>query len=201
MEELERLKMKAMKSKDPRFEDAKRIWEIGQEKPFYVIANANEIREPFKGKRISLCMIVNAKSGLCSEDCKFCAQSVHHETDVKKYPLLGPGEILTHAVAAKKESAENLGLVTSGLLIDSEKEWETIFASIRAIKGVGLEACASLGLLDRWKAVRLKVVGLYRYHHNLETPKSFFKTICTMHGYGERIETVKEAKKGTFSLQ
>lgn len=199
MEEIERLKLRAIERKDLGLEEAERIYEIGLERPFLVMAEAYEIREHFKGKRINLCMVINAKSGLCPEDCKFCAQSIHYETGIATYPLLEQRKIIEGAERAKNEGAHNFGIVTSGPSIEDEKEWRTIVDSIGKIKEIGLNPCASLGKLDEKKAFELKKAGLFRYHHNLETSRRFFDYICSTHTFEEKVETIRAVKKAGLS--
>ncbi len=174
--------------------EAMTLYEEGMKKPFYLIAAASEIREHFKGKKINLCGIVNAKSGRCAENCKFCAQSAHYKTSAPSYPLLSAEEIVCQAKVAKENGAHMFGIVTSGTKISSEKEWEEIVRAVKGIKELGILPCASLGIIDRDKAKELKKSGLFRYHHNLETSRSFFPNICTTHSYEEDVNTIVAAK-------
>lgn len=162
---------------------------------------ANKIREKHFGKAIKFCSIVNAKSGLCSEDCRFCSQSARYNASVDQYDLKKPQEILSAAVNAQRNSATRFGIVTSGHRIISEKEWELIYESIELLnKETSLLIDASLGCLDPEHAVLLKKAGLNRYHHNLETSSRFFPQICTTHSYEDRLNTVKVVKKAGLEL-
>ncbi|MCX7770806.1 MAG: biotin synthase BioB [Proteobacteria bacterium] len=199
MKEILELKDRAITSRDLDFNDAIKLFEFGMSYPFLLMGLASEIREYFKGKKINLCGIVNAKSGRCGEDCKFCAQSVYHKTGVQTYPLLTADEIIEKAKEAKDSGAHMFGIVTSGTKISSEKEWNIIYEAVEGINKLGIKACASLGLLDEERAYELKRRGLYRYHHNLETSESFFPNICTTHEYREDIVTVLNAKKAGLS--
>src|SRR5208283_4297507 len=168
---LKQLKERAIKRKDIGFEDALSLYRTGMETPFTLMAAAAEIRESFKGKRINLCGIINAKSGRCPEDCKFCAQSVHYETDAPVYDLVSTEEIVDRARQMKHEGAHMFGIITSGTRIDDEEEWKQIYRAVAGIRATGIRPCVSLGLLDRERAKALKHAGLYRYHHNLETAR------------------------------
>ncbi|MGD0230994.1 MAG: biotin synthase BioB [Syntrophorhabdales bacterium] len=192
---LKQLKERALNEKDIGRDDALALHEIGARNPFALMAAASEIREFFKGKRINLCGIINAKSGRCAEDCAFCAQSVHYETDAPVYGLASSEEIVESARQMKQCGAHMFGIITSGTRIESEKEWEVIYDAVRGIKASGIRPCASLGMIDAQRAVALKEAGLYRYHHNLETARSFFDTICTTHEYDEDIDTILAAKQ------
>ena len=168
--------------------------------PWMILAAASEIREHFKGKEIILCGITNAKSGKCSEDCKFCAQSSHYKTNVPSYPLKKAKQIVAEAKEAAKNGAEFFGIVTSGKRLNDKKEWAEILKAIERLRGIGISPCASLGIIDMEKANELKSAGLFRYHHNLETARSFFKNICTTHDYEDDIETIRAAKSTGLSV-
>ncbi|MGA3282412.1 MAG: biotin synthase BioB [Smithella sp.] len=168
--------------------------------PWMILAAASGIREHFKGKEIILCGITNAKSGKCSENCKFCAQSSHYKTNVPSYPLKKAKQIVDEAKEAAKNGAEFFGIVASGKRINGEKEWVEILKAIEGLRGIGISPCASLGIIDMKKANELKSAGLFRYHHNLETARSFFKNICTTHDYEDDIETIRAAKSTGLSV-
>ena len=172
--------------------DAARLVELSEAEPWELFHSANRIRERFKGKTISLCSIVNARSGACSEDCAFCSQSAGHKTGVPAYGLLSAEKMLDAARAAAASGSDCFGIVTSGKGPGSEKDISTIRETIRSIDFV--EACASLGTLTPQDAAGLRAAGLARYHHNLETARSFFPEICTTHSYDSRVATVKAAK-------
>jgi len=168
--------------------------------PWMILAAASEIREHFKGKEIILCGITNAKSGKCSEDCKFCAQSSHYKTNVPSYPLKKAKQIVAEAKEAAKNGAEFFGIVASGKRLNTKKEWMEILKAIEGLRGIGISPCASLGIIDMEKANELKSAGLFRYHHNLETARSFFKNICTTHDYEDDIDTIRAAKSAGLSV-
>lgn len=181
------------------FDEACTLFEFGREKPFMLMAAASDIRFHFRGRTVSLCSIINAKSGRCGEDCKFCAQSAHYRTDIEVYPLLRADEILRAASAAKHRGVSSFGIVTSGSRISSKTEWGEILKAIEGISRIGIKPCASLGLIEEEEARRLKTAGLYRYHHNLETAPSYFKNICTTHEYEEDVRTVRIAQEAGLS--
>lgn len=200
MDLIEKLKTEAIKTKGIGTNEALELFIEGSNKPWRVMAAASEIREHFKGRGIILCGITNAKSGLCSEDCKFCAQSSHYQTDAPSYPLKTAAEMITEADEAARSGAEFFGIVTSGKRIKAKKEWNEIFKAVKGIDKSPIHACASLGLIDTEKARELKAAGLSRYHHNLETSRSFFKNICTTHDYEEDVETIRNVKKAGLSV-
>ena len=159
-----------------------------------LVLAADKVRKKTRGKRIDLCSIINAKSGRCVQDCKFCAQSIYHNTDIREYPLLQPEEILEFAGKMENEGAHRFSIVTSGKSIN-DSEFDMICETLQKLKNrTNLKLCASLGVLDKKKLKKLANLGV-RYHHNLETAKSHFNKICTTHSFHERIETIKTAKK------
>jgi biotin synthase len=163
---------------------------------FDLLAAANKLRHRYKGDKINLCSIVNAKSGKCTEDCSFCAQSRFHKTSVDVYPLLRKNELVDHAVKAQKAGASCFSFVTSGKGILSEKELERICQAVSILTRRGkMRRCVSLGILSKEQLKKLKQAGLKRLHHNLETARSFFPKMCTTHSYDERIATIKAAKE------
>jgi biotin synthase len=195
-----KLKDKAINTADINPDDAQKLYEAGQKDPFLLMAYASQIREHFKDRKISLCAIVNAKSGVCAENCRFCAQSVHYGTDTPVYPLISSQEIIEKGRTAFEAGARYFGIVTSGTRINDQGEWHEIYRAIAGLNEVGMKPCGSLGMLNYETARNLKKSGLFRYHHNLETSRSFFDTICSTHAYEEDVETVIIAKKAELSV-
>jgi biotin synthase len=160
-----------------------------------VLQETSKVRESHFGRRVSLCVIINAKSGLCSEDCAFCSQSVKAQTEAPIYPLLPREKLVEAAQAAAEAGATRFSLVTSGRGITSTREKEAILAAVAAIReAVGIKVCASLGIVDRIFLGELKAAGVQRFHHNLEAAGSFFPEICTTHTFTERVATVEVAR-------
>lgn len=147
-----------------------------------------------RGSAVSLCSIINAKSGKCSEDCRFCVQSAHYATEAPVYPLKEAGEVIAAAAEAKRIGASHFSLVTSGRGLPAA-EIPQVAAMVRAIReAVGIKVCASLGILDQDALAALKTAGLSRYHHNLESSREFFPQVCTTHTFEERLATIAAAK-------
>ncbi|RJP21864.1 MAG: biotin synthase BioB [Deltaproteobacteria bacterium] len=153
------------------------------------------VRRKFKGDGIRLCSIVNAKSGLCSEDCSFCAQSSRSSAEIRKYPLLTEEEIFRAASDAKARGAREFSIVASGLSMVNGKELSRVGDAVSRIrKELGLETCVSLGTLKAEDVSYLLSRGLRSVHHNLETSRSFFPNVCTTHDYEEDVAAVRAAK-------
>ncbi len=160
-----------------------------------VLGEASRLREAHFGRRVSFCVIINAKSGLCSEDCAFCSQSVRSQTEISQYSLMPQEKLVEAAREAAAQGAARFSVVTSGRGIASTREKEAILSAVAAIReAVDLKVCASLGIADRTFLSELQAAGVYRFHHNLETAGSFFPEICTTHTFEERLATVEAAK-------
>ena len=183
-------------------DEALRIFSLKtQEEIVMLMAHATVLRNLFKGLQIDLCGVVNAKSGRCAEDCIFCAQSAHHKTDVKTYPLLDVDELVRSAGEAFSSGAHRFGLVTSGKGITSKAELDTLCQALEQIaQKTDLTPCASLGVLNHEQLKVLSAAGLKRYHHNLETAESFFPKICSTHSYQERLKTVRAAQEAGLEV-
>ncbi|MCA1906308.1 MAG: biotin synthase BioB [Desulfarculus sp.] len=160
-----------------------------------LMAQAGRARQAVHGDTVELCAIVNARSGRCSEDCAFCAQSAHHQTRAEVYPLLSADEILARSRAAAAAGATRFGIVTSGRGCPEGPALDEICRAVEAIRREGrISPCGSLGLLRADQARRLADAGLTRYHHNLEAGPSHFPRICASHAFEDRVETVRLAQ-------
>ncbi len=176
------------------YEDACELARLPEDETMDLLFFAQKIKKNYEKHELILCSIVNAKSGFCTEDCAFCAQSSHHRTGIKTYDLLTESEIIEKALQSKKDGATRYSMVTSGLML-TENEIDTVCRAAEAITAqTGLTVCGSLGVLTEARARRLREAGISVYHHNLETSRSFFPQVCTTHDYDDDIETVRLAK-------
>jgi len=180
--------------KSLRMDDARLLVQSSGSDLTDLFALANRVRWKRKGKKVISCAIVNAKSGRCAEDCAFCAQSAHHDTDTPEYDLISVDRIGAAARRANQAGAMCFSIVTSGLGIDNPAEVFIVAQGICAARAEGLRACVSAGVLEKDQLAELKEAGLIRYHHNIETAPSFFPEICTTHSIEDDIATVKRAK-------
>ena len=177
------------------FAEALALTKIDESDIPILLGVANKVRIKFTGNQVDTCEIVNARSGNCSEDCKFCAQSALHQTQINTYPLMSQEQILSSAKAAESHGAYRFCIVTAGCGMKNDPDFDQITTAIERIGAeTGLERCCSLGILSPQHVKLLKAAGITRYHHNLETSKSFFNQICTTHTYEERVETIKHIK-------
>lgn len=141
------------------------------------------------------CGIINAKSGRCSENCAFCAQSRYHGTDTPVYPLLAAEKIFERAALLAEHGVSRMGIVSSGAG-PSPRDLDALCVTAQKIREqMDIRLCASLGVLDADTALMLRQAGFSSYHHNLETARSFYPSVCTTHSYEIRCETVRQAKK------
>lgn len=166
----------------------------------HLVARANQVRREHVGDKLDVCSILNARSGRCSEDCKFCAQSARHHTETPVYPLKDAGQIVAAANRAKAIGAEQFGIVTSGNQLTDEEADVVAEAIERIGKEVGIAVCGSLGALSLTQLQRLKAAGLSRYHHNIETSRRFYAKVVTTHDFQERVNTIAAAKEAGLDV-
>jgi len=161
-----------------------------------LLKETSRLRELSFRSSIKLCTILNARSGLCSEDCAYCAQAQGARSSVAKYPLLPLDKLVEAATVAYNQGAWRFSLVTSGRGLSSFQERHALLKALHTIrKEVPIQLCASLGIVERSFLEELKEAGLSRYHHNLETAASHFPQICTTHTYQQRVNTILAAQE------
>ena len=161
---------------------------------------ADDIRKHFCKDQFDICTIVNAKSGHCSENCKFCAQSAYNHTGVNEYPLLAKNQLVAQAKRDHDQGILRYSIVTSGKRV-SDGEVDEICQAIREIREkVGISVCVSMGLLNEDQFRRLKAAGASRVHNNLETSKGNFGNICTTHTFEDKVETIRAAQRAGMTV-
>jgi len=160
----------------------------------WLMAGADRLRRHFRGEEIEVCAISNVRSGNCSENCSFCAQSGHFKTAAPRHDYIPAERLAEQARQARAWGASDFGVVSKGWGVRSDKERAQLaeyFGTLAQDSDIG--RCASLGVLDDGSARELKAMGMENYHHNLETAESFFDRVCTTHSYQENIDTVRHA--------
>lgn len=156
---------------------------------------AFRVRQHYFGKKVKLNMIINAKSGLCPEDCGYCSQSIVSDAPIEKYTMMKKDVLVAGAKEALARKAGTYCIVASGRG-PTEKELEEVMEAVKVIKqDLKMKVCACLGILRDDQAKRLKEAGVDRYNHNLNTSKAHFSNITTTHTYDHRIQTVEKAKE------
>lgn len=156
-------------------------------------------REHFDANRVQLSTLLSIKTGGCSEDCGYCPQSVHHETPVENEPMLTLEQVVEAATAAKAKGASRfcMGAAWRG---PKQHDVEIVSEMIKAVKGLGLEACATLGLLREGQAEQLKEAGLDYYNHNIDTAPDKYADIISTRDYEDRLETLKKVRDAGLNV-
>lgn len=156
--------------------------------------SADQIRAYFCKNIFDICTIINGKSGKCSENCKFCAQSSYYPTKVEEYPLLPKEDILKQALYNEERGVLRYSVVNSGRRA-SKEELDEICNTLEYVQQhCNIALCVSLGLLDETGFAQLKQAGIHRIHNNLETSRRFFPEICSTHTYEDKIQSIKAAQ-------
>lgn len=183
------------------FEDAVKLAGLEEKNHIEELCSAaDRIREHYCGNEAELCTIMNARSGRCSEDCKYCAQSGHYKTGAEMYGLVSVESALELARENEAEGVNRFSLVTSGRGIygDDLKGVLKIYEALN--REVEMDLCASHGILDIEAMSRLKEKGVTRYHHNLESSREYFGNICTTHSYDQMIQTIIAARQAGLEI-
>jgi biotin synthase len=165
-----------------------------------LLAAAYRVRERFCGNRVHLHMLINAKSGLCPEDCHYCSQSAVSSADIEKYPLVAIERLLAGARQAKEARSRRYCIVLSGRGA-TDHEVDYLAAAVRRIRQeVDIGICCSVGLLTEERARRLYEAGVEQLNHNLNTSERYYPEICTTHTYQDRMDTLLAARSAGLSL-
>lgn len=159
-----------------------------------------EMSSKYIKEDVEFCSLINARNGKCSQNCKYCAQSSHYRTHIESYPLVEIDEVRKTALDAKAHKASRFAIVTSGKTPD-ESDFNKMLEMIKEINKIdGLNSCASIGILNEEQAKKLAESGLKRFHHNINTSKSYYPEVCTTHTWEDRVNTCKLVKKYGMEL-
>jgi len=192
--EWQSLANKALNGECLTLEEGVAVLEADNDEILPLLQAAFKVRKHFYGKKVKLNMIINAKSGLCPEDCGYCSQSIVSTAPVKKYSLLDKDTLLAGAHEAMSRKAGTYCIVASGKG-PTNKELDQVVDAVREIRAtMPLKICACLGILKDDQAERLAEAGVHRYNHNLNTSKANYPSITTTHTYDQRVETVEKVK-------
>ena len=156
---------------------------------------SNKITNDNFDNEVEACSIISAKTGECSENCKYCSQSKHNHAKVECHPLLDVETVKKAALSAKDNGATRFCIVTSGR-VPSGEDFKKILEMIKSVASIdGIHCCASLGLLSEDQIAQIKAAGVERYNHNINTSENYHKNICTTHNFKDRVNTVKMVQK------
>ncbi|OUQ15390.1 biotin synthase BioB [Lachnoclostridium sp. An14] len=178
-------------------EEALWLWEQPLEE---LCEQADRIRKHFCAGRFDLCTIINGKSGRCSENCRFCAQSAHNHTGAAEYPLLSAEEIVAQAKREDAQGVLRYSIVTSGKRL-TDREVDEMCEAVRQIRReCRLSVCISFGLLGEEQYRKLKEAGVTRVHNNLETSRNHFPEICTTHTFDDKVAAIRAAQAAGLTV-
>lgn len=185
---------KALSGECLTLEEGLAVLEADNDEVLLIMNAAFAVRKHFYGKKVKLNMIINAKSGLCPEDCGYCSQSIVSTAPVAKYTLLDKDTLIAGAREAMARKAGTYCIVAAGKG-PTDKELDQVVDAVREIREtMPLKICACLGILKGDQAERLAEAGVHRYNHNLNTSKVNYPSITTTHSYDQRVETVERVK-------
>ncbi len=185
---------------DASFEQAEEILASSNDELLDLVAAAFRLRQRYFGKTVQLYFLVNAKSGLCPEDCGYCSQSKISSAPIEKYRMLSADQLLDGARVAAERQSKTYCIVISGRA-PSEREMMAVETVVPRIKQeLGLKICACLGLLTPEQAARLKSCGVDRVNHNLNTGEEHYAEICSTHTYQDRLQTLNNVRDAGLEL-
>ncbi|MCE3015633.1 MAG: biotin synthase BioB [Pirellula sp.] len=181
-------------------EDAISILGTSDDEFLNLLSAAYRIRHQYFGKTVQLYFLMNAKSGLCPEDCHYCSQSKVSDAPIPKYNILSRDKLMDGAKLAAERQSKTYCIVISGRA-PNEREMKAVETIVPEIKKTfGLNICACLGLLSEEQALRLKAAGVDKVNHNLNTSREHYAEICTTHTFDDRVETLKNVRKAGMEL-
>lgn len=164
-----------------------------------LLSAADRLRRHWRGAGVALCAICNARSGRCDQDCAFCAQSAKHDTDAPVHSFVADNAIRDAAKRAKKAGARNFSIVTAGKRLN-KADMKRAVRAVATIREIGLRPCASLGIVTADELRELRDAGLSRYHHNLETGRSFYGNVCSTRSFDDNLAVLRRAREAGLEV-
>ncbi|MBQ5758637.1 MAG: biotin synthase BioB [Schwartzia sp.] len=161
---------------------------------------AGRIQKHFSGNHFDMCTIINGKSGKCPENCKYCAQSAHHNTNCETYPFLPKEEIIAAAKHNQDVGVNRFAIVTAGRALTGPDFEKALDVYREMNKTLSIKLCASMGLLSQEQFYQLKEAGVSNYHNNIETSRANFPNICTTHTFDDKVRTIGYARKAGLTV-
>ena len=156
-------------------------------------------RKYFDANTIQLSTLLNIKRGGCSEDCAYCPQSARYQTEIEGEPMLSLDEVKKAAEKAKQEGATRF-CMGAAWRSPKEKDFMLVLDMVREVRGLGMETCVTMGMLNDDQTARLKQVGLDYYNHNIDSSESFYETIISTRDYKDRLETLENVRKAGINV-
>ncbi len=165
-----------------------------------IYAAATVHRQHHDPSEIQVCSLLSIKTGGCTEDCGYCSQSVHHETGIMVQPLLSFDEVMEKAKLAKEAGATRFCMGAAWREVRDNKDFGRVLVMVKAVNDLGLEVCATLGMITEEQAKKLKEAGLYAYNHNVDTSEGFYKKVITTRTYQDRLDTIENTRKANITV-
>lgn len=165
-----------------------------------VFEAAQTHRKYHKSDEIQMCKLLSIKTGGCTEDCAYCAQSIHYNTNLKKEKLMTVDAVMKKAKQAKKEGATRFCMGAAWREVSDGRAFDRVLSMVEGIKAEGLETCCTLGMVTLDQAKKLKKAGLTAYNHNLDTSNEHYENIITTRTYKDRLETIENVSKAGISV-
>ena len=192
---IEKIAKNVLQGKGVSYEEAYYLIEISGIEIYDLLYWANRIRHNSFENVVSLCSIISARQGRCSEDCRFCSQSSRYKTEISNFPLIGKEEIAEAVERGKEYKSNSVGVVTSGYSLEESDNFDKICDDAYELsKQDGPPVHTSIGMITSKMAEKLVSSGVEMINHNLETSEGYYPNICTTHTFKDRVETIKIAK-------
>jgi biotin synthase len=157
-------------------------------------------REFHRPEEVQLCRLLSIKTGACPEDCAYCPQSAHYETEVSRQELMDPADVLVAARRAKADGATRFCMGAAWREVRDGKDFEAVLEMVSGVAELGMEVCCTLGMLSENQAQRLKDAGLSAYNHNLDTSPEFYGDIITTRVYEDRLRTIGHVRRAGITV-
>ena len=182
-------------------------WEPGEVAEVYqaplpelIFRAQNVHRQWHAADQVQTCQLLSIKTGGCPEDCAYCPQSAHYDTDVERQALLKPEHVIKVARGAAERGITRFCMGAAWRQVPEGAEFERVLEMVRGVSSLGMEVCCTLGMLTEQQAVRLKAAGLTAYNHNLDTAPDFYGSIITTRVYDERLRTLAAVRKAGITV-
>jgi biotin synthase len=157
-------------------------------------------REHHPANDVQLCSLLSVKTGGCPEDCAYCPQSSHHDTGLERERMMKPPEVLEAAGRAKAAGATRFCMGAAWREVKDGPAFDEVLEMVRGVRALGMEACCTLGMLNESQAQRLAEAGLSAYNHNLDTSRSYYKSIISTRTYDDRLRTLSNVRKAGITV-